>query len=39
MPESLQTKIMRWGFNFFSAFRGTGGGITYIANDWRKIRI
>lgn len=39
MPESLRTRIARAGFNFFPAYRGTGGRITYIADDWREIRI
>ena len=39
MPESLRTRIARIGFNFFPAYRGTGGRITYIADDWREIRI
>ena len=30
---------MRWGFNFYPAYRGTGAHITYIAHDWREIRI
>jgi len=39
MPESFTTKLTRWGFNFFPAFRGTGGRITYIERDWREARI
>ncbi len=39
MPESLKSRIFRWGFNFFPAFRGTGGKVTYIAKDWREIRV
>ncbi|HEX8693301.1 MAG TPA: DUF4442 domain-containing protein [Longimicrobium sp.] len=39
MPESLRTRIARVGFNFFPAYRGTGARITYIAHDWREIRI
>lgn len=39
MPESLKSRIFRWGFNFFPAFRGTGGKVTYIADDWREIRV
>lgn len=39
MPESLKSRIFRWGFNFFPAFRGTGGKVTYIAEDWREIRV
>lgn len=39
MPESLRTRVARWGFNWFPAYRGTGGRITYIAHDFREIRI
>jgi hypothetical protein len=39
MRESLRTRLMRWGFNFFPAYRGTGGRVTYIASDWREVRI
>ena len=39
MPESLSTKFARWGFNFFPAYRGTGARITFIASDWREIRV
>jgi hypothetical protein len=39
MPESLRTKISRWGFNFFPAYCGTGARIAYIARDWREVRI
>jgi acyl-coenzyme A thioesterase PaaI-like protein len=30
---------MRWGFNFFPAFRGTGSRVTYIAADYREMRV
>jgi hypothetical protein len=39
MPESFQTKLYKWGFNIYPAYRGTGGWITYIASDWREIRV
>jgi len=39
VPESLKTRLFRWGFNFFPAYRGTGARITYIAGDWREVRI
>lgn len=39
MSESLRTRLQRWGFNLFPAYRGTGGRITYIARDWRELRI
>ena len=30
---------MRWGFNLFPAYRGTGGRVTYIAADYREVRV
>lgn len=39
MPESHRTRLFRWGFNLFPAFRGTGGRIEYIASDFREIRV
>ena len=39
MPESLRTKLLRWGFNFFPAYRGTGARITYIGAGFREVRI
>jgi len=39
MPESLKTKLTRWGFNFFPAYRGTGACVTYIASDWREVHV
>jgi acyl-coenzyme A thioesterase PaaI-like protein len=39
MAESWRTRLRRWSFNFFPAFRGTGARITYIAGDWREVRI
>jgi acyl-coenzyme A thioesterase PaaI-like protein len=39
MPESFATRRMRWGFNFFPAYRGTGARITYIADDFREVRV
>lgn len=39
MPESLRTRILRLGFNWFPAYRGTGARITHISSDWREIRV
>jgi acyl-coenzyme A thioesterase PaaI-like protein len=39
MPESWKTRLNRWGFNFFPAYRGTGGRIAYIAHDWREVHV
>src|SRR5260370_10636464 len=30
---------MRWKFNLFPAYRGTGGRITYISGDLREVRV
>jgi acyl-coenzyme A thioesterase PaaI-like protein len=30
---------MRWKFNLFPAYRGTGGRITYISADFREVRV
>jgi len=39
MPESLRTRLTRWGFNWFPAYRGTGARVEYIAGDWLEVRI
>jgi acyl-coenzyme A thioesterase PaaI-like protein len=39
MPESFQSRRMRWMFNLFPAFRGTGARVTYIASDFREARV
>jgi hypothetical protein len=39
MKESLKTRLMRWRFNFFPAYRGTGARITYIADNWQEVHI
>ena len=39
MAESFQTRLSRWGFNFFPAFRRTGGRLIYVAADWREVRV
>jgi acyl-coenzyme A thioesterase PaaI-like protein len=38
MPESFKSRRFRWGMNFFPAYRGTGGRVTYISDDWREVR-
>jgi len=39
MPESFQSRLLRWKFNLFPAYRGTGARITYIAGDYREVRV
>lgn len=35
----MNTKLFRWYFNFFPAYRGTGGWVTYISSDWKEVRV
>jgi len=39
MPESWRTRLMRWGFNWFPAYRGTGARLEYFASDMREVRV
>ncbi len=39
MPESFKSRRFRWLFNFFPAYRGTGGRVTYIADDFHEVRV
>ena len=39
MPESRQTRWLRWKLNFFPAYRGVGARVDYIAGDFREVRI
>jgi acyl-coenzyme A thioesterase PaaI-like protein len=39
MAESIRTRVARWGFNLFPAYRGAGGRVRYISSDWREIRV
>lgn len=39
MSESFATKIDRWKFNLFPAYRGSGARVLYISEDYRKIRV
>jgi acyl-coenzyme A thioesterase PaaI-like protein len=39
MAESFASRRMRWGFNLFPAYRGTGARITYISSDYREVRV
>lgn len=39
MAESWRTRLSRWGFNWFPAYRSTGARIEYIAADWQEVRI
>ena len=39
MPETTKSRLFRWFFNIFPAYRGTGGRVTYIAGDYHEIRV
>ena len=39
MPESFKSRVLRWKFNLFPAYRGMGARVTYIAGDFREVRI
>jgi hypothetical protein len=39
MPESFKTKLARLQFRLFPAYRGTGGLISYIADNWQEIKV
>jgi acyl-coenzyme A thioesterase PaaI-like protein len=39
LPESPHTRWLRWKFKFFPAWRGTGAVVTYIASDFREVRV
>lgn len=39
MPESSRSRLLRWKFNLFPAYRGTGARITYVAGDFREVRV
>lgn len=39
MPESFATRLLRWAFNAFPAYRGSGGRIAYIAADFSEVRV
>jgi acyl-coenzyme A thioesterase PaaI-like protein len=39
MPAGWQAAIIRWGFNWHPAYRGTGGRVDYVAPDITHIRV
>lgn len=39
MAESLRSKLDRYFFNFFPAYRGSGARVLYIASDWKEVKI
>ena len=39
MPESWPSRLLRWKFNLVPAYRGMGARVTYIAGDYREVRV
>ncbi len=39
MAESLHTRFLRWKFNWFPSYRGSGARITYIDATRREVRL
>lgn len=39
MPENFASKLDRYKFNFFPAYRGTGARVQYISDDYHEIRV
>jgi hypothetical protein len=39
MRESFESRVMRWKFNLFPAYRGTGARVTFISGDFREFRV
>lgn len=39
MPENFRSRRFRWLFNLFPAYRGTGGRVTYISDDFHEVKI
>ncbi len=37
--ESFRSGLKRMGFNFFPAYRRTGGRVVFLSDDWREIHI
>lgn len=39
MPESVKSKLWRWAFNLHPTYRSTGAWVTYLAHDFRELRV
>ena len=35
----MNARLLRWIFNIFPAYRGTGARVTYIADDFSEVRV
>jgi hypothetical protein len=39
MHESWSSRLARWRFNTFPAYRGSGGRVTFIRHDFMEVRV
>ena len=39
MAESFESRMVRWKFNLFPAYRGSGARVTYVAHDFRELKV
>jgi acyl-coenzyme A thioesterase PaaI-like protein len=38
-PAAIANKLRCWSFYLFGCYRGTGGRLKYIAEDWSEVRL
>jgi acyl-coenzyme A thioesterase PaaI-like protein len=39
LPAAISNKLRCWSFYLFGCYRGTGGRMKYIAEDWSEVRL
>ena len=39
LPAAVANKLRCWSFYYFACYRGTGGRLQYIAEDWSEVRL
>lgn len=39
LPAAIANKFRCWSFYLFGCYRGTGGRLRYIAEDWSEVRL
>jgi acyl-coenzyme A thioesterase PaaI-like protein len=39
LPTAISNKLRCWSFYLFGCYRGTGGRLRYIAEDWSEVRL
>jgi acyl-coenzyme A thioesterase PaaI-like protein len=39
MPENFKSRVFRWRFNLFPAYRRSGGRVTYASADYHEMRV